>query len=155
MGASRGRALEGAGCAPVTLLGGDIRLGDGPWPMRPDAMPGAGPGAAVHDAATRCRASCLVVAACDLPALRSRDVAPLLAELLEGAAAAAYRVGGRAQWSLVALAAPTVEAIAARDVTEGVALQELFQGVARLCAPADIGAVTDIDLAGQHRYPRR
>lgn len=141
-------ALAGAGCVTVELQGGADGLGTTAWRQVPDDEPGGGPVPAIAQAAARHRARPVVIAACDLPDLGPSSVTRLI-DVVAGDdhVTAAYRVDGRANWSLVALDVPMVEEFAVMvpaDVV-GCSLQSLFAGNATLVDPADPSAVTDID----------
>jgi len=90
----------------------------------------------------------MVVASCDLPNLGSAEVTALM-EALTGtdAVAAAYRVDGRANWSMVALEAGFVDRLATVNPLEvvGHSVQSLLGAEAVLVDPQDPVAVTDID----------
>ena len=102
------------------------------------------------DAARHAQPGPMVVAACDLPSLRPRDVSPLLDAVVSGAGAAAYRVRGRAQWSLVALSAEAVADLAEADVEPGIALGALLRPLTVLRDPHDEASVTDLDRPFRH-----
>jgi molybdopterin-guanine dinucleotide biosynthesis protein A len=145
-------ALAGAGCEPVVLLGGDPRLADPSaagayaWEPDPSAATGEGPLVAVATAAGRWPGRSLVVAACDLPSLQPAAVAEVLAPVERGDAAAAVPVvGGRDQWSLVALA-PGGASLAVDAAQRGTrALHRALGGHAMRVRPAT-GAAGLVDL---------
>ena len=138
-------ALLGAGCAEATLLGGDPALGRGPFPFLADARAGAGPAAAVGQAAGHVPGGALVVAACDLPLLAPQDVVTLVGAATSTGRAAAFAVGGRPQWSLVALAAPVVAGLAAVPPEPGTSMGATFGDLVVLVDPPDPGRLVDID----------
>ncbi len=100
------RALGDGGCEPVVLLGGVAALGSLGLEHLADDEPGAGPLAALTAAARRWPGRPALVASCDLPELTGTEVAELLVELAglgDGRHVVAFRVGGRTQWSVIAL----------------------------------------------------
>lgn len=132
----------------MELQGGVDGLGATSWRQVPDLEPGGGPVPAIAQAAARHCEHPVVIAACDLPDLASSAVT-LLIETVTGGnpIAAAYRVDGRANWSLVALDANLVAQFAVMvpaDVV-GQSLQSLLGSGTTLIEPADPRAVTDID----------
>lgn len=140
--------LAAAGCEPVLLLGGDTRLGNGPWRHLGDAVPSAGPGAALLQACRLAGDSPLIVAACDLPGLDQHHVHVLSEHLGRGEPAAAYRVGGRAQWSLVAVSGALAVELAARAPGDGPSLNQLLCSTTVLHEPDDPARVRDLDAPG-------
>lgn len=141
-------ALVKAGCTTVELQGGIDVLGTSAWTQVPDIEPGGGPVPAMAQAAARHRGRAMVVAACDLPNLTHQAVAQLL-DAVEpaGNRAFAYRVAGRANWSLVVLHPELVAQLAAMNPADvvGRPLRSLMQARTTLLDPADPAAVTDID----------
>lgn len=141
-------ALTAAGCTTVELQGGAAGLGTASWSQIQDLAPGGGPVPAIAQAAARHSARPVVVAACDLPNLGPAAVKRLLDAVVGGErSAAAYRVAGRANWSLVVLDADLVERFAAMAPAElvGRSLRSLLPRGTILLDPADAAAVTDID----------
>lgn len=138
-------ALLGAGCSEATLLGGDPALARGPFPFLADARPGAGPAAAVGQAAGHALGGALVAAACDLPLLAAQDVSALVAEVTSTGRAAAFAVGGRPQWSLVALDAPVVALLASSPPAPGTSMGAAFGDLVVLVDPPAPGRLVDID----------
>lgn len=141
-------ALQDAGCETVELQGGSETLATLSWPHFGDLRAGGGPVPAIVQAARRHRGHALVVAACDLPNLGAGEVSWLMAEVEhDSAPAAAYRVHGRANWSLVALDAVFAGSLSTLEAnqTSGRSLGSLFEGVAKLLEPANPVPVTDID----------
>ncbi len=96
--------LAAAGCAPVTMIGGDVvllsRLG---CPTVADRWPGEGPAGGVLTALGTADDDLIVVAACDLPALDTATVRSLIdAVATDATLGAAVAVTDRPQWSLTA-----------------------------------------------------
>lgn len=141
-------ALAGAGCTTVELQGGLDGLGALAWTQVPDIEPGGGPVPAIAQAAARHCGRPMVVAACDLPNLASVAVRLLLDAVGSSEhRAAAYRVGRRANWSLVALHPDMVAQLAVMSPAEvvGYPLQSLLSSKCTLLDPQDPLEVTDID----------
>ena len=145
-------ALLDAGCGEVFLVGGDqatlaskVEL---PW--LPDIEPGEGPLTGVASIVAHRPGRSLVVCACDLPWLRSIDLAPLVrATPPTGPAdAAVYDVDGTPQWSVVSLSA-TAAAAAARAFSDGERAIHRAVGSRGLkvvhLEPARPGALSDVD----------
>jgi molybdopterin-guanine dinucleotide biosynthesis protein A len=86
----------------------------------------------------------LVVAACDLPELRSTDVRQLAEAAIDAGGSAAFGVRGRAQLSLLALHSAEVARIARTAFPAGLSLRELV-GDPVLVEPLDDRNVEDID----------
>lgn len=141
-------ALAGSGCGTVELQGGVEGLGTASWLQVPDLEPGGGPAPALAQAASRHCGHPLVVAACDLPELRSSAVTQLIETITHvRRGAAAYRVEGRANWSLVALDATLVAQLAAVAPADlvGAPLKSMLGRLITLLEPTDARAVTDMD----------
>lgn len=141
-------ALAAAGCAPVELQGGVDCLATPQWAQVPDLAPGGGPVPAIVQASARHRGGPLVLAACDLPALTPSHVTRLLDAVTAGhERAAAYRLSGRANWSLVALHPDLVADFATMGAVDlaGSPLHALLPRDTALLDPQDPVAVTDID----------
>lgn len=100
-------AVASAGCDLVLLVGGDgARAAQAGLCWIPDDEPGAGPLGAIASVARRHPTTPLLVAACDLPSVEGADLLPLLVAVRDGGAdVAVFDVGGRPQWSGVALSA--------------------------------------------------
>jgi len=109
-------ALRAGGADPVVAVGGSAGdvLG---VPTVPDRFPGEGPLAALATALLYARAGLVVVTSCDLPLLRGRHVAQLIAAASEDLAAVAT-IDGRPQPSLACWPArfgPAVSSLVTAD----------------------------------------
>lgn len=143
------RALAGAGCEPVTLVGGGADVAALGWDHVADTRPGAGPASALADRAAAMAAGAagrgLMVAACDLPGLQHSDVRALMREVANGSPVAAYTVEDRPQWSLVAMGPHGVAEIAAADTAAGASMHALLGHLLHPVTPEVPERVRDID----------
>lgn len=144
------RALLGAGCESVLLVGGDgRRAAAAGWEWIPDHDPGAGPLGGVVTASLRHRHEPLLVAACDLPDIDAADLTPLVAEVMErGADVAAFDLDGRTQWSATALSARATDVAVDRFRSGERSMWRTFTStrlVQRRLEPARPDALADAD----------
>lgn len=145
-------ALGAGGCVLVELQGGSADLATRDWAQVADLEPGGGPAPAVVQAAARHRGSAMVVAACDLPHLGPSSVLRLIETISDpvhqpGGSAVAYRIDGRANWSLFAMGPGSASRLAGMSTHEvaGRALRSLLEPQATFIDDPDRLEVTDID----------